>query len=163
MGYPLLRYELVGETSLLNGGTLYPMGVHPTSWNVFPYTIRSTPYPMGKGTLYPIREEYVVPPTPWGGVHHIPWGGVHPTPWWGYHTPWGGVFPNPIVRGKGYPLYFSHYREVRETKYHTNPFLTYQLKLVMLRTRSKTFNESSITCKSHDHESLLFIELTSKT
>ena len=154
MGYPLLRYELVGVTSLLNRGTLYSIRVPPTSWNVFPYTIKSTPYSIGKGTLYLIRKEYVVPPTAWGGVHH--------TPRWGYLTPWGGVFPNPIVLGKWYPPYFSHYREVRK-KHHTNPFLTYQLKLVMLRTRSYTLNESSITRKSHDHESLLFKKLKSKT
>ena len=90
-------------------------------------------------------------------------GRVHPTSWWEYPIQLGGVFPNPIVRGKAYPHYFLHYREVREKmKYHTSPFLTYQLKLVMSRTRSHTLNESSITCKSHDHESLLFIELTSK-
>ena len=69
MGYSLLRYELVVVTSLLNEGTLYPIRVPPTSWNVFPYTIRSTPYSIGKGTFYLIREEYIVPPTAWGGVH----------------------------------------------------------------------------------------------
>ena len=125
--------------------------VPPTSWNVFHYNIRSTPYSMVKGTLYPLGKIC-------GTRYPMGWGTPYSMVGVPYPMGWGISKPH-SARKREHALLLTLPKSKNK---NTNPLLTYQLKLVMSRTRSHILNESSITCKSHDHESLLFIKLTSK-
>ena len=122
------------------------------------------PYQIGWGTPtpwwgYPTTWS-AVHPTPWRG-YPTTWGGVHPSQWWRYLSLWGGVFLNLMVRGKGVlAVLFTLPWSKKQS--HTNLVFTYRLKLVMSPTGSHILNELLITCKLHNNESLLFIELTSQ-
>ena len=86
------------------------------------------PYHMGWGTLYSMEGGVVPYHIGWGtpyfmGGYHTTLGGLHPNTWLRYPSPWGGVFQNPMVRGRGYFPYFSHYPEVNKILHKFVPYV----------------------------------------
>ena len=123
---------------------------YPLPHIMYSLTQLKVPYTQWENVLFTQLGKNIWYPLPHGvGYTLLHYGG---------NQPYGvGYSQTPLCEEKGTRPTSHTTEKYGKRKYHTNPFLTYQLKLVMSRTRLHMLNESSITCKSHDHENHCYL------